>query len=130
MDVRFADRHGSLSSGQDRPQRVGVKAPSRGKALTRLQLGDAVYQACPKLSRAEACEILNMTIEEIASGLVRGESVELRSFGAFYVRSKSERTGRNPRNGEPAPITARRVVRFRPSHCLIERVGASGADKF
>ncbi len=127
MDVRFADRHGSPSSGQDRPQGVGVEAPSSGKALTRIQLLDAAYQACPRLSRAEAREILNMTIEEIASALVRGESVDIRSFGSFYVRSKSERTGRNPRNGEPAPITARRVARFRPSQRLIER--ASQADK-
>jgi integration host factor subunit alpha len=128
MNVHLADRQRSSLSGR-KSQDSGVDAPSSGKALTRIQLLDAVYQACPRLSRAEARGILNMTIEEVASALVRGEKVEIRSFGAFYVRSKSERLGRNPRNGDPAPIAARRVARFKPSSCLIERVGAAGADK-
>ena len=122
MDVHIADRQKSFSSNRDRPQGSDLEAAPRAKTITRIELLDAVYRVCPKLSRAEAREILNMTIEEIAGALAQGERVEIRSFGSFYVRSKSERVGRNPRNGEPAPIAARRVARFRPSARLIQRV--------
>ena len=63
-----------------------------------------------------------MTLAEIGDELVGGVGVELRSFGVFYVRSKSQRVGRNPRTGEPAQITARRRISFRPSPKLISAV--------
>jgi integration host factor subunit alpha len=53
---------------------------------------------------------------------VRGETVKLRSFGAFSVRAKRARVGRNPKTGEEYPITARRVLTFRPSPRLISAV--------
>ncbi len=141
MDIRIAERQDCLATrtSPDRseagksiesPRQQGRKTGRQeGKTLTRIELLDAVYEACSRLSRAESRLILNQAIEEIAGALVRGERVEIRSFGAFYVRSKTERVGRNPRSGEPAAITARRVARFRPSACLIERVGAAAADK-
>jgi integration host factor subunit alpha len=60
-----------------------------------------------------------MTLEEIADSLDRNESVKLRAFGAFNVRSKRERVGRNPKTGVEAAIKPRRVVTFKPSPVLI-----------
>ncbi len=98
-----------------------VKTPT-GKTTTRIELLEAVYLACPSLSRVQAREIFEMTLDEIAETLVRGEAVKLRSFGAFSVRSKRERIGRNPRTGEEATITPRRVLTFKASPVLNAKV--------
>lgn len=92
------------------------------KTITRVELLDAVYNACPTLSRAQAREIFEVTLEEIVGALVQNDPVKLRAFGAFTVRSKRERVGRNPRTGVEAKITARRVLTFKPSPTLIARV--------
>ncbi|MGH6852368.1 MAG: integration host factor subunit alpha, partial [Methylocella sp.] len=89
---------------------------------TRADLLDAVYASCPTLSRAQAKQIFEMTLEEIADALVRGETVKLRSFGLFLVRAKRERIGRNPRTGVEVPITPRRVLTFKPSPVLCASV--------
>ena len=88
---------------------------------------DAVYTACPSLSRAQAREIFEMTLEEIVDALAARRSVKLRSFGAFNVRSKRERIGRNPRTGVEATINARRVLTFKASPTLIARVNGLDA---
>ncbi len=88
------------------------------KTATRAALLDAVYASCPTLSRAQARDIFEMALEEIAEALVKGEAVKLRSFGLFAVRSKRERIGRNPRTGVEAPIKSRRVLTFKPSPVL------------
>ncbi|MFZ3326234.1 MAG: integration host factor subunit alpha [Methylocella sp.] len=85
---------------------------------TRAELLDAVYASCPALSRAQAKQIFEMTLDEITDALVRGETVKLRSFGLFLVRAKRERVGRNPRTGVEVPITPRRVLTFKPSPVL------------
>jgi integration host factor subunit alpha len=59
-----------------------------------------------------------MVLDEISETLIRGESVKLRSFGLFAVRTKRERIGRNPRTRVEATVTSRRVLFFRPSHVL------------
>lgn len=59
-----------------------------------------------------------MALEEVSAALVRGETVKLRSFGLFSVRSKRERIGRNPRTGVEVPIKPRRVLTFKPSPVL------------
>ena len=61
-------------------------------------------------------------LEEIASTLARGESVKVSSFGTFSVRDKAERIGRNPKTGEEVPISPRRVLVFRASHVLKDRI--------
>ena len=71
------------------------KVLNTGRTTTRADLLDAVFVACPTLSRAQARTIFEMTLEEIADSLDRNESVKLRGFGAFNVRSKRERIGRN-----------------------------------
>ena len=97
------------------------------KTITRVELLDAVYTACPSLSRAQARDVFEMTLEEIVSALLREDSVKLRSFGAFNVRSKRARIGRNPRTGVEAAINARRVMTFKASPSLIARVNGLDA---
>ena len=92
------------------------------RTTTRADLLEAVYGTCPGLSRAQARDVVEQALDEICNALVRGETVKLRSFGAFSVRSKRARVGRNPKTGEEYPITARRVLTFRPSPRLISAV--------
>lgn len=99
-----------------------------GRTLTRAALREAVYSCCPTLSRAEARQILDATFEEISDALVRGESVKLRSFGSFNVRSKRERIGRNPKTGVEAPICPRKVLTFKASPVLIAHVNGQPVD--
>lgn len=92
------------------------------KTLTRADLLHAVYVTGPGLSRVEAKQIVEVAIEEICGALEVGETVKLRSFGTFHVRSKRPRVGRNPKTGQEYPITARRVLTFKPSPRLIAAV--------
>jgi integration host factor subunit alpha len=61
-------------------------------------------------------------LDHISDALVKGEQVKISSFGTFSVRSKSARVGRNPKTGEEVPINPRRVLTFRPSHLMKDRV--------
>jgi integration host factor subunit alpha len=92
------------------------------RTITRVELLDAVYNACPTLSRAQARQLFEMTLDEIVGALVDNDPVKLRAFGAFTLRSKRERVGRNPRTGVEAKITARRVLTFKASPTLIAKI--------
>ena len=92
------------------------------RTTTRADLLNAVSASAPNLTRAEAREMFELTLDEIASALVRGEQVNLRAFGSFSVRSKSQRIGRNPRTGVAATITPRRVLTFKASPRLTQQV--------
>lgn len=100
-----------------------------GKTITRAQLSEAVYQEVG-LSRNESADLLEHVLSEIASALERGEAVKISSFGSFSVRSKGQRIGRNPKTGEEVPILPRRVLVFRPSQLLKNRINGveGGAD--
>jgi integration host factor subunit alpha len=63
-------------------------------------------------------------LSHISDSLVRGEQVKISSFGTFSVRQKAARVGRNPKTGEEVPIQPRRVLTFRPSHLMKDRVAA------
>ena len=63
-------------------------------------------------------------LDEISGSLARGDSVKLSSFGSFGIRQKGQRIGRNPKTGEEVPITPRRVLVFRPSNIMKERINA------
>ncbi len=76
------------------------------------------------LNKNEARELVNSYFEELIASLAFGEQVKLSGFGNFDLRDKSERPGRNPKTGEEIPITARRVVTFRPGEKLRARVEA------
>ena len=99
------------------------------KTLTRADLCEAVYREVG-LSRTESAEIVEKILHQISDSLVNGKNVKLSSFGTFTVRSKGGRIGRNPKTGEEVPITPRRVLVFRPSHVLRQRVNnsANGPD--
>ncbi|MCL4144863.1 UNVERIFIED_CONTAM: hypothetical protein GTU68_064239 [Idotea baltica] len=73
-------------------------------------------------NKREAKELVEMFFEEVRSALEAGENVKLSGFGNFELRDKSERPGRNPKTGEEIPISARRVVTFRPGQKLKARV--------
>ena len=92
--------------------------------LTRADLTESVYRNIG-LSRNESSDLVEAVLEEICACLVAGEAVKLSSFGTFSVHSKSERVGRNPKTGIEAVITSRRVLSFRPSHILKDRVDGS-----
>jgi integration host factor subunit alpha len=92
------------------------------RTLTRTALQEAVYASIPSLSRAEVIKIFNDFFEEVGEALARGEPVKLRSFGAFNVRSKRERPGRNPKTGVEATISPRKVVTFKASRVLAARI--------
>jgi len=67
-------------------------------------------------------------LNEISDCIVRGEPVKLSSFGSFIVRSKSERVGRNPKTGEEVPISPRRVMVFKPSNVLKDKINGALID--
>lgn len=92
-----------------------------GKTLTRMDLSEAVFREVG-LSRNESAELVEMVLGTMSDTLARGEMVKISSFGTFTVRAKAERVGRNPKTGEEVPILPRRVLSFRPSHLMKERV--------
>ena len=97
-----------------------------GNTLTRSDLSEAVYREIG-LSRNESAEMVESVLAQISDALVRGENVKISSFGTFTVREKGARMGRNPKTGEEVPIDPRRVLVFRPSHIMKDRVN-DGAD--
>ena len=92
-------------------------------ALTKAEMAERLYEELG-LNKREAKEIVELFFEEIRSCLEANEQVKLSGFGNFDLRDKSERPGRNPKTGEEIPISARRVVTFRPGQKLKSRVEA------
>ena len=94
-----------------------------GKTLTRADLAEAVVQKVG-LPRNESQELVELILHEISASLASGRSVKLSSFGSFGIRKKGERVGRNPKTGQEVPITPRRVLVFRPSNIMKQRINA------
>lgn len=94
-----------------------------GKTLTRMDLGEAVFREVG-LSRNESSDLVEAVLGQISDALVEGEHVKISSFGTFSLRDKKARIGRNPKTGQEVPITPRRVLTFRPSHLMKDRVSA------
>ena len=92
-----------------------------GQTITRAHLSEAVYQEVG-LSRNESADLVESVLHAIGESLSDGETVKLSSFGSFSVRQKGGRMGRNPKTSEEVPINPRRVLVFRPSHVLKERI--------
>jgi len=91
------------------------------KTLTRMDLSEAVFREVG-LSRNDASQMVESVLTYVSDALARGETVKISSFGTFSVRDKSARVGRNPKTGEEVPIQPRRVLTFRPSHLMKDRV--------
>jgi integration host factor subunit alpha len=92
-----------------------------GKTLTRADLAEAVFQKVG-LPRNESAEIVELVLHEIEASLERGHIVKLSSFGSFGIRDKGQRIGRNPKTGQEVPITPRRVLVFRASNIMKQRI--------
>lgn len=90
-------------------------------ALTKADLVEYLFEELG-INKREAKELVEGFFEEIRGALENGESVKLSGFGNFELRDKNERPGRNPKTGEEIPISARRVVTFRPGQKLKSRV--------
>ena len=91
------------------------------QTITRAELSEAVYQEVG-LSRNESADLLELVLSEISNALAKGDPVKISSFGSFSVRSKGQRLGRNPKTGEEVPILPRKVMVFRPSQLLKNRI--------
>lgn len=94
------------------------------KTVTRSDLADSVHRRLG-LSRTECGLLVQKILDEISLATVRGESVKVSGFATFEVRDKKMRLGRNPRTGIQVPINPRRVIRFKPSVILRDRVAHS-----
>lgn len=89
--------------------------------LTRASLADAVHHQLG-LSRSESGNLVEAVLNEMGKTMIAGESVKISSFGTFNLRDKKERIGRNPKSGVEVPITPRRVVTFRASNMLKDKI--------
>ena len=90
-------------------------------ALTKADLAEMLFDELG-LNKREAKEIVEMFYSEICTALENNDQVKLSGFGNFELRDKSSRPGRNPKTGEETPISARRVVTFKPGQKLKARV--------
>ncbi len=89
--------------------------------LTRADLADAINRQMG-LSRAESLGLVESILGHMSDALANGENVKISGFGTFLLRDKAQRIGRNPKTGVEVPITPRRVMTFRASQLLKERV--------
>jgi integration host factor subunit alpha len=94
------------------------------RTITRADLAEAVYEEVG-LSRNESADLVEAVLDEVSNALLRGENVKISSFGSFSIREKGERVGRNPKTGVEVPILPRKVLVFRASHVLKDRINSS-----
>lgn len=98
------------------------------ESLTKADLAEKLYEDLG-FNKREAKELVETFFEEIRAALEANEMVKLSGFGNFDLRDKKQRPGRNPKTGEEIPITARRVVTFKPGQKLRARVEAYAGTK-
>lgn len=89
--------------------------------LTRADLAEAINRKLG-FSRAESLDLVEAVIAQMCDAMARGENVKISGFGSFVLRDKRERIGRNPKTGVEVPITPRRVMTFRASQLLKEKI--------
>jgi len=97
-------------------------------ALTKAAMAEMLFDELG-LNKREAKEFVEQFFEEVRMALEEGHDVKLSGFGNFILRNKDERPGRNPKTGEEIPISARRVVTFRPGQKLKSRVEAYAGNQ-
>ncbi|GAA4041492.1 integration host factor subunit alpha [Parerythrobacter jejuensis] len=93
--------------------------------LTRADLAETINRKMG-FSRAESLDMVESILEHMCGALKKGENVKISGFGSFVLRDKKERVGRNPKTGVEVPITPRRVMTFRASQLLRERIAKGG----
>jgi integration host factor subunit alpha len=92
-----------------------------GKTITRADIADAVYEQVG-LSRVESAELVDSVVDEMCDAIIKKGELKISSFGTFSVRQKKARVGRNPKTGVEVTITPRRVVTYKASHVLKDKM--------
>ena len=92
-----------------------------GNTVTRIDLAEAVFREVG-LSRNDSAKLVESVLDLVSESLIKNETVKISSFGSFSVRSKGQRIGRNPKTGEEVPILPRKVLVFRASHVLKDKI--------
>jgi integration host factor subunit alpha len=93
--------------------------------LTRADLAEALHMQIG-LSRADSSRVVEQILEHLCEALSKGENVKISGFGTFVLRDKGERVGRNPKTGVEVPIAPRRVLTFRASQMMRDRIIGAG----
>ena len=93
--------------------------------LTRADLAESLHRKVG-LSRAESASLVEQVLSHMCEALSRGENVKVSGFGTFVLRDKGERVGRNPKTGVEVPIAPRRVLTFRASQMMRDRIVRAG----
>ena len=93
--------------------------------MIKSELIEQLAEANPHMFQRDVERVVNTILEEIAQALERGDRVELRGFGAFSVRNRPPRQGRNPRTGESVAVKEKHVPFFKTGKELRERVDAA-----
>lgn len=104
-----------------------AKASDKGKTVTKLDLVENVYEKIG-FSKKEAGELVESVFSEIKSTLITGDKVKISGFGNFVVNEKKPRKGRNPQTGEQITISGRRVLTFKASQILKEKINDEGGE--
>ena len=94
--------------------------------LTRADLAEALHREVG-LSRADSAKIVEQILHDMCEALSTGENVKISGFGTFVLRDKGERVGRNPKTGVEVPIAPRRVLTFRASQTVRDRISEGQA---
>ena len=92
--------------------------------VTKMELANTLFDELG-LNKREAKEFIELFFEEIRTALENGDSVKFSGFGSFSVRDKPQRPGRNPKTGEAVPVSARRVVTYKASQKIKDRVAGN-----
>ena len=100
--------------------RLGKEA-GEGATLTRADLADVAHRKLG-LSRAESANVVERVLHHMCHALAQGKNVKISGFGSFILRDKGERVGRNPKTGVEVPIAPRRVMTFRASQIMRDRI--------
>ena len=126
--LRLMVKHGAGDADQGRENDMadlGIarlsKEAGMGGTLTRADLADVVHRKLG-LSRAESASLVERVLHHMCHALSEGENVKLSGFGSFILRDKGQRVGRNPKTGVEVPIAPRRVMTFRASQIMRERI--------
>ncbi len=98
---------------------------TKAGTLTRADLAESLHQEVG-LSRSDSADVVEQILVEMCEALARGENVKISGFGTFVLRDKGERIGRNPKTGIEVPIAPRRVLTFRASQMMRDRIVAAG----
>lgn len=107
--------------------RRSMTGPEREPAgtLTRADLAESLHKQVG-LSRAESSQVVEQILRHMCEALSSGDNIKISGFGTFMLRDKGQRVGRNPKTGEEVPIAPRRVLTFRASQMMRDRIVRAG----